>query len=323
MEIYPNITSDLNIERNIWKNYIIDKLIAGTDKCPLCSHPYVNMVENNTLNNPYIARCNNVRCRRIIYLREGKNFNHFPRTACSNILYIIKLWLFENKNANEIHNKFRTDFSNINISLIRITEILQKLREYIAHYIKDTYILEDISEENRMPSFAIDESNFYSDGNSTTWVIGIINITSRKIRLEFSHDRNTSTMKKIIGAHIKKGNIIVSDSWGAYRWLDNGNSGYVHSNHTHTLGNFGSGEDSTSHIEQLWAHLKFLIKIINNMIPKNNFIYFLRESEYRRNLSFLSANAKWAEIYGTLNYIKNLGIDTFYSEDELKKITEK
>ena len=48
-----------------------------------------------------------------------------------------------------------------------------------------------------MSSFAIDESNFYSDENSTNWVIGIINSTSRKIRLEFSHDRNTNTMKKL------------------------------------------------------------------------------------------------------------------------------
>ena len=102
-----------------------------------------------------------------------------------------------------------------------------------------------------MSSFTIDESNFYSDRNSTTLVIGIINITPRKRRLEFSHDRNSNTLKKNIGVNIKKGNIIISDSKGAYRWLDNGNSGYVHSNHTQALGNFGSGEDSTSHIEQL------------------------------------------------------------------------
>ena len=181
MEIHPNIASDLNIERNIWKNWIIDKLIAKPAKCPLYSHPYANMVENNTLNDPYIAKCNNAKCRRIIYLREGTVFNHFPRTACSIILYIIKLWLLENKNANEIHNKFKTEFPNINISLIKITEILHKLREYIAHYIKDTYILLRYIRRKRMSSFAIDESNFYSDGNSTIWVIGIINITSRKI----------------------------------------------------------------------------------------------------------------------------------------------
>ena len=100
MEIYPNITSDLNIERKFWKNWIIDKLNTKQAKCPLCSHLYVNMVENNTLNNPYIARCNNVRYRRIIYLREGAIFNHIPRTAYSNILDIIKLWHFQNKNAN-------------------------------------------------------------------------------------------------------------------------------------------------------------------------------------------------------------------------------
>ena len=130
-------------------------------------------------------------------------------------------------------------------------------------------------------------------------------------------------MKKIIGAHVQKGNIIVSDNWGGYRWLDEVNSGYFHSTHTHSLGNFGSGSDITSHIEQLWAHLKLIIKKIYNIIPKNNFIYFLSEAEYRRNLSFLSSNDKWIEIYSTLNYIKNLGVDKLYYEEELKEITEK
>ena len=80
----------------------------------------------------------------------------------------------------EIHKKFKTDFPNISISLIHVTEILQKLREYIVHYIKNVYKLEEISIENEMSTFAIDESNFFSDGNITTWVIGNINIASRK-----------------------------------------------------------------------------------------------------------------------------------------------
>ena len=296
MQINPNLTSNLNIERNIWKNCILDKLIDIPKKCPLCGYSNVNITEYNSLNNPYIARCSKAKCRKIIYLREGTLFAHFPKTACSNILYVIKLWLLENKNTMEIHKKFKNDFPNISISLIHVTEILQKLREYIAHYIKDVYKLEEISIENEMSTFAIDESNFFSDGNITTWVIGIINIASRKIRLDFSYDRNTNTMKKIIGAHVQKGNIIVSDNWGGYRWLDEVNSGYFHSTHTHSLGNFGSGTDSTSHIEQLWAHLKLIIKKIYNIIPKNNFIYFLREAEYRRNLSLLSSNDKWIEI---------------------------
>ena len=50
----------------------------------------------------------------------------------------------------EIHKKFKIDIPNISISLINVTEILQKLREYIAHYIKDIYKLEEISNENEM-----------------------------------------------------------------------------------------------------------------------------------------------------------------------------
>ena len=130
-------------------------------------------------------------------------------------------------------------------------------------------------------------------------------------------------MKKIIGVHVQKGNIIVSDNWGGYRWFDEVNSGYIHSIHSHSLGNFGSGNDSTSHIEQLCAHLKLIIKKIYNIIPTNNFIYFLSEDEYRRNLSFLSLNDKWIEIFTTLSYIKNLGFDKLNSEEELKEITEK
>lgn len=63
-----------------------------------------------------------------------------------------------------------------------------------------------------MNRYSIDESNFYSNGNINTWVIGIIDIAIRKIRLKYVENTNTDTIKKIIGAHIKKGNIIVSDS---------------------------------------------------------------------------------------------------------------
>jgi predicted DNA-binding protein YlxM (UPF0122 family) len=158
-EIEPNKFSDINFEREIWKTYIIDKLLNKPDKCPICAYPNINITEYNTLNNPYIARCSKSKCRKIIYLREGTVFNHFPRTTVSNILYIIKLWLFDNKNASDIYNKFKNECPNINISLIDISEILQKIREYIAHYLKDIYSIEDISEENRMERFAIDESN--------------------------------------------------------------------------------------------------------------------------------------------------------------------
>ena len=88
-------------------------------------------------------------------------------------------------------------------------------------------------------------------------------------------------------------------------------------------GDFGIGTDSTSHIEQLWAHLKNIIKNIYHTIPNENFVLFLRESEFRRNINLLSLNERWEEIFNALNYVKNLKITTFYSVEELLEITKK
>ena len=108
-------------------------------------------------------------------------------------------------------------------------------REYIPYYLKDVYAIEDISAVNGLNRYSIDESNFVSDGNVTTCVIGIIVIITRKIRLEFADSRNTYTIKKIITAHIKIGNIIVSYSLGGYAWLNNANCGDIHSTHINEL----------------------------------------------------------------------------------------
>ena len=40
---------------------------------------------------------------------------------------------------------------------------------------------------------------------------------------------------------------------------------------------FGRGEESTSHIEQLWAQIKKLIFVTSKMIPPENLLYFIKE----------------------------------------------
>ena len=323
MIIEPNRNMDIQYELEVWKNFILDKLIKKPISCKLCGYNNVSLVENKSINNPYICRYSNSKCSKVIYLKEHTLFNEFPRIACGIILYIIKLWLFDNKNTSEIKIKIDNEIPNINFSLLYTSNILKKLRQYIAQYIKDTYVLEDISEANKYERFAIDEWKFPSDNNFNFWVIGIININARKIRLEMSENRDQEGMKKIIRSHIKRGNIIISDGRSGYSWLDSPNNGYLYSTYTHALGDFGDGNDSTAHIEQLWAHLKHLIKKIYNSIPINNFFYFLKESKFRRNLGFLSTSDKWKEIFDILNYIRDLGLINFYTENELISITEK
>lgn len=84
-------------------------------------------------------------------------------------------------------------------------------------------------------------------------------------------------MKTIIEKHIGKGNIINTDSWSAYNFLDNIDSGYLHNAYNHNRGIFGL----TSRIESIWHEMKEKIKSMYHTINNQNFIYFLREVEFR------------------------------------------
>ena len=56
---------------------------------------------------------------------------------------------------------------------------------------------------------------------------------------------------------------------------------FTHETHNHGAGDFGRGERSISHIQSLWAELKIEFFSIYGSIPMNNFIYFLKEIEFR------------------------------------------
>ena len=51
-------------------------------------------------------------------------------------------------------------FSPININKEKIREILKALRKYKNRYIKDTYIIENISTRNELAHYTFDESDF-------------------------------------------------------------------------------------------------------------------------------------------------------------------
>ena len=104
-----------------------------------------------------------------------------------------------------------------------------KIRYYIAHFLKDQYILEDFSIRGNGDYYAVDESKFVNLNNRLLWVIGIIHTSTKKIRLEVTFERDAEKLKKIITKHVATGNCIVTDLWAGYRWIDYDGSGYVHS----------------------------------------------------------------------------------------------
>jgi len=322
-DIKLNPQNNIEIEKYIWNKFVLKIIILLPSFCNLCNNKSINIYDNNSIYNPYIGKCTNAKCRKMFYLRQGTILGLYPKTPVSTILYIIKMFILEKKNTNEIYMKIKGAHPNMNISKEKIREILKSIRLFIAHYIKDSYIIEDISQKNAFQHFAIDESDFVKIKGNILWVIGIINTHNKLIRLELSYDRTTEVMKKIVKTHIKTGNIVVTDGWSSYLWISEPYSGYVHSMHNHGAGNFGYGLDSTSHIEALWSNLKQIIKNIYYIIPSEDFVLYLGEAEFRRNINKFNDLTKWNEIIAVINYIRNIGIDNLYSVEYLEKITEK
>ena len=200
--VKANSKNNINYERELWRKYLLYKIFIIPILWTLYGKNNINIYDNNCLNNPIIARCINIECRKTFYLRDKTFFDKYPRIYVSTLLYIIKLWISEKKNYEEILVKINEEMTDNPISKQLIIDILFTLRRYIAHYIKDMYIIKNISKVNKMERFPIDESLFTNINNSLLWVKDIINTSSKKLRLDLSFNRNTDILKKIVFKHV-------------------------------------------------------------------------------------------------------------------------
>ena len=132
------------------------------------------------------------------------------------------------------------------------------------------------------------------------WVIGLIDIENKNIRLELVNQRTTEIIKKIIIHHIGKNNTIITDGWESYQWLSE--SDYHHIVHVRGMNDFGHGNESTSHIKSIWGQLKGLINKIYNALLPDNFIYFLKEIELRYYIRDKNSSAKIEQLKQILDY---------------------
>ena len=61
--------------------------------------------------------------------------NRKKYNTSSTVIYVLKLWLLDKKNGNEIFNIFKQDYPHIIISKEKILEILYKAIGYLLHII--------------------------------------------------------------------------------------------------------------------------------------------------------------------------------------------
>ena len=164
----------------------------------------------------------------------------------------------------------------------------------------------------------LDEALFLHDehGNQI-WVVGEKETSSNKLWIDMMQIKDSSNLEIFVNNHIEAIITILTDGWAGYSFLDSDNSVWAHEIYNHGAGNFGIGSHSTSHIEVTWSHLKSQITNIYNIIPKTNYIYFIREAEFRLNICKKSDWEKLNIFKSLLRIVFDLNNYEFFDESEI------
>ena len=139
------------------------------------------------------------------------------------------------------------------------------IRKAISSFLQNLYIyiIHPKSTINTLDSFSIDESLLGHIQNQQYWVVGVIkNNNLNLFRCNITTIRDSQYLNNFIRSLIQPGNVIVSEGWSTYSFLNNINSGYNNLTFNHGHGNFGHGINTTSHIEGFYGFMKnTMIKI--------------------------------------------------------------
>ena len=139
---------------------------------------------------------------------------------------------------------------------------------------------------NRARVVAIDESLIiHNERGEQVWLLGGIETKERRVRLILTKNRNSATIEKFVYDNYLEGTHFVHDSWPAYANFFDNTISYTHETYVHQAHHFGIGSHSTAHIENYWAQFKKLLIRIYGIIPKKNYTLFIKETEFRINLS--------------------------------------
>ena len=225
-------------ERTIWWDIIYKKYIPYAESCRKCHKNKFSIIDKNSILNPIIFCCNNRQCKSRHSLRFNTIFEKFPKTPASVLIDIIFWFVVENSNAIVIKEKLKSKYHLETYNSNNIYNILDLIRKYIAHYLRDKYILEKMY-EGIGGHFAVDECNFTHTDGEQVWVIGAIETTTKELRIDIIHGRNATNIEKFIKKYIPPNNYVITDGWSGYQWMNRNNSQYHHIIYSHTAGDCG------------------------------------------------------------------------------------
>lgn len=98
----------------------------------------------------------------------------------------------------------------------------------------------------------------------------------------------------------------------------NNNADFNRIIHIHGHNDFDLNDESTSHIENVRADLKGLLSRAYVEVKADNFIYFLKDWEYRKKIVYLKDSEKIADIQFILNHISTTAGYNLFIKEELE-----
>ena len=292
-------------EKEYANSLYIKKILPGPGTCSCNSSNFTIQMDNSNKTSKCCFRCNNYLCRKKFPIRINSLYQEFPFFKLKDITEILKCFLCLELNAEKAL-KLLKDEMYINISKRSLLKIYQVFRNIIYKYMHLVYETENIGDANKNEFYSADESLITHHNNKQIWLLGVINNTTKNFRIIGSFNRDASTLSRFIKKFVRTGNQIVTDSWGGYNWIDSAESGYQHIKYNHGLGLFGSGLQSTSHMEAVWNIIKSKIKNTYYHIPGNKIFRYVRETEYKYNINNKNFDDKlldFLEVYALINSV--------------------
>ena len=186
----------------------------------------------------------------------------------------------------------------VNLNRNTVTLYFRRLREIIV------YELDKESDEYFFGEIEVDESYFGGvrkgkrgrGAKAKTPVFGLLK-RGGKVYTKIIPDASGKTLIPIIEKKVIPDSIVYSDCWKGYNALDISEFKHMRINHSKL---FADKQNHINGIENFWNQAKRHMRKFNG-IPKNSFVLYLKECEWRFNHKDFSSQKKqlkqWAKQY--------------------------
>lgn len=185
--------------------------LSYPEQCKCCRVIFNVEYDANSKTSKVTFRRSNYKCRNGLSIRNNSFYVEFPKIRLYVLTEVLKYFLIYEMNAVKARQYIIETLKEImNIETIR--KIYTTIRDTIKKYLYIQYEFEILGEKNQNDIFGVDESLFsHTYTGEQAWVLGIINNTTKDIRLQVTKERNCENLKKFIKNFIDIDNKIVSD----------------------------------------------------------------------------------------------------------------